>query len=372
MSVHSRAPRGVPGSYPLAAHAVRRLAPLGLAAAVLCGCGGGNDSPAAPDPTIPVPPPSGEVRRTVEGTVAGLAAGQSVVLQNQGADDYAVSANGPFVTAASWPLGSSYAITVKTQPTGQQCMVTRGEGTLSTAPMNVRVDCVELPDESNTLGGTVSGIPGGQTVVLSSGTGEDIALTADGGFTFATPLANGAGYSVTVKAMPAGFGCVVRNGLGSVAAAVVDTVAVRCAPQGILSEGSWEQDECLAVPGSSGGLRDLWRIVPAASSVSVGAGMVTYRNPQCSGIGSASPGPLNGTFSFDQERTEATAELAAFWGSRRYIATSMAPTKVVLVRKVNHLCLLEDKAVPSVYPDPASLGPAVTAAVAAGKCYTPR
>lgn len=100
--------------------------------------------------------------------------------------------------------------------------------------------------------------------------------------------------------------------------------------------------------------------------------MVSYRSPQCDGAGTASSGPLNGTFSFEQERTEATAELAAFWGNRRYIATSMGPTKVVLVRKANHLCLLEDTATPSAFPDAASLGPAVTAAIAAGKCYTPR
>lgn len=378
MSVHSRAPRVVPGSFPLAAPAVWRFAPLGLAAALLCGCGGGggSDSPAAPGPSTPtppgpsVPPPTPE-HYTVGGTVTGLAAGQTLVLQNQGTDDFTVGANGAFVMAASWPAGNRYAVAVKTQPNGQQCSVSQGAGTLSAAVTNVQIDCVNLPAATYTLGGMASGLSAGQSVVLTNGGGEDLTVSADGGFTFIRPLVDGAVYSVTVKTAPTGSGCVVRNGFGSVAATSVDSVAVRCAPLATLSEGPWEQDQCVPVTGSAG-LRDLWRVSRTGHSMSVGAGMVTYRSPQCDGVGNASPGPLNGAFSFDQERTEATAELAAFWGNRRYIATSMAPTKVVLVRKANHLCLLEDTATPSAFPDAASVGSAVTAAAAAGKCYTPR
>lgn len=352
-----------------------RLLPLGLVAALLCACGGGGSDSTDGGVPPPLPPPvtpPADVRWTVGGTVAGLAAGQTLVLQNQGTDDFTVGANGSFVMAASWPAGSSYAVAVKTHPTGQLCSVSQGTGTLSAAVTNVLVDCVNLPAAPYTLGGMASGLSAGQSVVLTNGGGEDLTVSVDGGFTFTRPLVDGAVYSVTVKTAPTGSGCVVRNGFGSVAATSVDSVAVRCAPLATLSEGPWEQDQCLPVTGTSAGLRDLWRVSRAGNSMSVGAGMVTYRSPQCDGVGSASSGPLNGTFSFDQERTEATAELAAFWGNRRYIATSMGPTKVVLVRKANHLCLLEDSATPSAFPDAASVGSAVTAAVAAGKCYTPR
>lgn len=90
----------------------------GSLATVVWFAGRGSDSP------ITTPPPAGWLR-TIDGTVTGLAADQRVVLQNQGADDYAVGANGAFVTAAaSWPLGCRYALTVKTQPTAMQCTVT--------------------------------------------------------------------------------------------------------------------------------------------------------------------------------------------------------------------------------------------------------
>ncbi|MDP4078220.1 hypothetical protein [Acidovorax sp. A1169] len=52
------------------------------------------------------------------------------------------------------------------------------------------------------LGGTVSGVPSGKPVVLSSGSGEDLTVAADGSFTFTKQLADGAKYSVAVKTAP--------------------------------------------------------------------------------------------------------------------------------------------------------------------------
>ncbi len=228
------------------------------------------------------------------------------------------------------------------------------------------------------LGGTVSGVPSGQPVVLSSGSGEDLAVAADGSFTFTKPLADGAKYSVTVKTAPQGSGCVVRNGSGTVAAAAVNTVGVRCVRQAILSDGPWEQDRCQPPASGSGGVRDLWTLATDASSgrLTVGVGTVSYGNAQCDGVGVAAPGALSRTFWFQQERTEAGAGLAAFWGRRQTFPLGFleAPawSQVVLVRKANHLCLLEDAAVPSAFPNAASLEPAASAAIAAGQCYTPR
>jgi hypothetical protein len=351
----------------LASPATWRLAPLGLAAAlVLAGCGGSD----GPDTTTP--PAPGENYRTLGISVAGLATGQSLVLQNNGADDFIVSANGFVSTAASWPLGSSYAVAVKTQPTGQRCTVARNTGTLATANASVLVDCVVLPGERNTLGGSISGVPAGQAVVLRNGS-EDLALQADGNFTFATPLAAGAAYAVTVKTRPEGLGCVVRDGAGTVTAAVVDTVAVRCVPEGALADGQWERDQCNVTPDGIA-LTDMWRVSHATpTSLSIGAGGVSYRNAQCSGPGTPMTGPLAGAFSITDLRSAASAsgELVGYWGTYSSRAVSM-PRPVVLVRKANHLCLLEDSAAASSYPDVTSLGLAVTAAIAGGKCYTPR
>ena len=77
------------------------------------------------------------------------------------------------------------------------------------------------------VGGTVSGLSG--TVVLQDNGGDDLSVGANGPFTFATKLAGGAAYSVTVKTNPAGQTCSVANGSGTIGAANVTNVAVSCA-----------------------------------------------------------------------------------------------------------------------------------------------
>ena len=78
-----------------------------------------------------------------------------------------------------------------------------------------------------TVGGTVSGLSG--TVVLQDNGGDNLSVSANGGFTFATALAGGAAYSVTVKTNPSGQSCSVANGSGTVASANITNVAVTCA-----------------------------------------------------------------------------------------------------------------------------------------------
>lgn len=76
------------------------------------------------------------------------------------------------------------------------------------------------------VGGSVSGLTG--TVVLRNNATDDLTLSANGVFTFATQLAQGATYSVTVFTQPAGQTCTVSNATGTVGAANVTNVNVTC------------------------------------------------------------------------------------------------------------------------------------------------
>ncbi len=68
------------------------------------------------------------------------------MLRNNGADDLSVSANGPFAFATALTTGSTYAVTVLTQPSGQTCTVSNGSGTIGTANVTtVTVSCVTDP-----------------------------------------------------------------------------------------------------------------------------------------------------------------------------------------------------------------------------------
>jgi hypothetical protein len=78
---------------------------------------------------------------TVGGTISGLTG--SVTLKNSGGDDLVRSADGSFTFANTLADGSDYVVTVFTQPTGQICSVSNGNGTISGADVsNVSVNCV--------------------------------------------------------------------------------------------------------------------------------------------------------------------------------------------------------------------------------------
>ena len=62
------------------------------------------------------------------------------------------------------------------------------------------------------VGGTATGLTG--TAVLQDNGGDNLTVTGDGPFTFATPLASGAAYDATVATEPAGQSCTVSGGTG--------------------------------------------------------------------------------------------------------------------------------------------------------------
>jgi hypothetical protein len=81
-----------------------------------------------------------------------------------------------------------------------------------------------------TVGGALSGLTGTGSVVLQDNGGDNLTVSANGNFTFATPLASGQTYYVTVLSTPPGLYCAVNNPYGTVASANVTNVQVNCAP----------------------------------------------------------------------------------------------------------------------------------------------
>ena len=80
-----------------------------------------------------------------------------------------------------------------------------------------------------TVGGTIAGLSG--TVVLQNNNGNDLAVSANGAFTFTTQLTGGSAYSVTVLTQPTGPSqtCTVTNGSGTIGSTNVTNVGVTCA-----------------------------------------------------------------------------------------------------------------------------------------------
>src|SRR5215469_1701437 len=78
---------------------------------------------------------------------------------------------------------------------------------------------------SYSVGGTVSGLHG--SAVLQDNGGDNLTVSADGTFTFASQLASGANYNVTVQTAPSGQNCTVTGGTGTITADVT-TITIAC------------------------------------------------------------------------------------------------------------------------------------------------
>lgn len=173
---------------------------------------------------------------TIGGTVSGLA-GTGLMLQNIGGDNLSVNANGPFTFATKLVSGTTYAVTVLTQPSNPQqtCSVTNGNGTASANVTNVQVVCAT---GTVTIGGTVTGLAGSGMVLQDNG-GDNLSITKSGVFTFATPLAVGGAYNVTVLTQPTSpsQACSVANGSGT-ANSNVGNIVISCSAGTISIGGS--------------------------------------------------------------------------------------------------------------------------------------
>lgn len=79
-----------------------------------------------------------------------------------------------------------------------------------------------------TLGGAVSGLPTGTTVLLKNNGLDSVSVAANGTFTFPTALSYASGYAVTVATPPAGASCTLSNATGTVNNANVTNVGIAC------------------------------------------------------------------------------------------------------------------------------------------------
>ena len=185
---------------------------LAVALITVSGCGGnGKSTPPAP------------ATYTVGGAVTGLT-GTGLVLQNNGGDNLTVGASAATFTFST-PVASNgvYSVTVLTQPAGETCTVTTGSGTATANITNVAVACVQM----YTIGGSIAGLTETGLVLQDNG-GDNLAVDPNAtAYTFASPIAAGGAYKVTVLTQPLGENCTVANASGT-ASANVTNVKVAC------------------------------------------------------------------------------------------------------------------------------------------------
>jgi ELWxxDGT repeat protein len=163
---------------------------------------------------------------SIGGNVSGLIG--TVVLTNNGGDDLTITADGSFTFATQVADGGEYNVQVKTNPAGQTCTPASNTGTMAGAAVSdVTVTCSTDPTYS--VGVTVTGLNG--TLVLQNNGGDDKTITADGSYSFATTLANDAGYAVTILSSPGVESCSVTGGTGTISDENATGITVNCYTQ---------------------------------------------------------------------------------------------------------------------------------------------
>jgi hypothetical protein len=186
---------------------------LGGAVLVLSACGGAGGSSA------------------IGGSITGLTSGKTLVMQNNGADNFSITGNGAnsftFNFATAQAANSTYNATVFTQPIGETCTIANGSGSVDNNGDNVNSIIVSCA-VSTTVTGTVTGLIPGVALTLTSNN-ENVDVTSSRpSFVFSTQLATGASYSVTIAQQPNGQTCTIANPSGTKLANTPVVLTVSC------------------------------------------------------------------------------------------------------------------------------------------------
>lgn len=173
---------------------------------------------------------------TIGGNVTGLSG--TLIITNNGANDRVVSANGTYAFSTPITNGGAYKVEVKTQPAyppvTQVCTVSNPSGTVAAADVkNANITCVT---SKLTVKVTVNGLVSAGLKLQNNGTDDLVVNAMATSASFATPIASGAPYNVTIFAQPAGQLCSVTNPSGTAQSADITNVVVNCAPPIALEE----------------------------------------------------------------------------------------------------------------------------------------
>lgn len=160
---------------------------------------------------------------TISASVAGLSSG-TLKLQDNVGDSLTFTSNNTQTFATAYVIGSSYTVTVATQPAGLTCTLSSNASGTITSNITVTATCVAT---TFTLSASVSGLSTG-TLMLADNLGDALSFTGNTTQTFTTPYTSGSTYSVSITTQPAGENCTLgSNSSGTITSNI--TVAVTCA-----------------------------------------------------------------------------------------------------------------------------------------------
>ena len=147
------------------------------------------------------------VTNTPNDTISVAASGLTgtLVVKDDKNDTLTFTSNNTQQFATSYTSGSTYAVTITTQPTGQTCTLGANASGTITADTTVTATCVS----NFTISVAVTGLTG--TLVMQDDKSDNLTFTSNITQTFATTYASGSTYTVSVKTPPSGQTCALSS-----------------------------------------------------------------------------------------------------------------------------------------------------------------
>lgn len=163
---------------------------------------------------------------------------EGLTLKNNGGEAVPVAPGNLFVFPKLVAIDSQYDVTVASEPTNVvagSCKVNNPKGKIGTiSPQNISVVCEVKTYE---LGGRVETLSS-NGLVVNNGSQRQAIPSGAVTFSMTTPATDtvkfpgqvpeGTPYAVTVLTQPTGQICTVQNGTGTMPAAPVDTIVIKC------------------------------------------------------------------------------------------------------------------------------------------------
>jgi uncharacterized repeat protein (TIGR03803 family) len=124
------------------------------------------------------------------------------------------------------------------------------------------------PAQTYTVGGSITGLASGASLVLSDNSSNALTISSNGEFVFTNALTSGSRYAVTVTTQPSGRTCSVSAGSGVVGAINVTNVTVSC------------KNDTYTIGGTIQGLSDPGLVlVNGSDTLKVAAGATSFTMP---------------------------------------------------------------------------------------------
>jgi hypothetical protein len=146
----------------------------------------------------------------------------TLVVQDSKSDQLTFTTNTTQTFATSYASGSTYTVTVLTQPAGQTCTLSSNASGTITSNITVTATCsASLP----TISVSVTGLSG--TMVMQDDQGATLTFTSNTTQTFSNTYASGATYTIYITSQPTAESCIPTYSTGTITSSL--TIDATCA-----------------------------------------------------------------------------------------------------------------------------------------------